>query len=126
MLQGDRFLVSPMFIAVRMADSNMIRCLHSLGASVNAVDGEKFPPLVIAVASGRDDIVMTLHDCGADMTVVNEGIAFSARTGNVTMIETLCTLGMDPTRPLSTGETPMLIAAYYGHVECIAARSSSR
>lgn len=104
---------------------DIVILLASNGAQLNIRNNHGFSPLSLAQRRGDAEIVAALTRAGAreertytslsdDATLIK-----AARIGDLQKVENLLRLGASPDVPDDAGVTPLLSAAYEGHLEVI-------
>ena len=125
-LLGGKKLSQARIDAVLLDDIAQVQELLASGANPNATDENGVPALIIAVSRRQKHIVSALLAKGAapDVTYTDaEGqynaapvVVFCAANGDAEILTLLLKYGVDVNSTDATGMTPLMCAAFMGHV----------
>jgi ankyrin repeat protein/serine/threonine protein kinase len=115
---------TPLHAAVRCGWPKVVELLVEKGANVNAKDGQKKTPLLIACALGRAEVVQVLLgargvnvECAGDQGVVPLHVAAHEGWGGV--VELLVAKGAKVNAKDFKQRTPLLLASFRGHANVV-------
>ena len=115
---------SLLHIAAAAGHNQIVRILAGVNPSVSGVnngDEEGWTPLHSAVSSGRADVVETLLQAGADVSMANKGgrtaLHYAASKGRFKIAQALISHGAKVNRKDKVRCTPLHRAASTGHPE---------
>ncbi|GIX32281.1 MAG: hypothetical protein KatS3mg125_0237 [Lysobacterales bacterium] len=112
---------SDMIAAARAGEIEALECLHRLGLSVEACDGQGASALLHAAGLGREAAVAWLLKHGADPNRLSENGASplsAAIVGrSLPVLRRLLEAGADPERELAGGASALFVAAALGEAD---------
>ncbi|PFX12763.1 serine/threonine-protein phosphatase 6 regulatory ankyrin repeat subunit B-like [Stylophora pistillata] len=118
---------NPLHAAAQCGHAAIIEKLLFHGAGmINSKDNDGNSPLRIATTSGKREAVQFLLDAGADLSVNMKNrfdtslLHAAAKGGDVEIIKTMLSRGLDANSKDSDGRTPLMIAELNGKTEAVA------
>jgi ankyrin repeat protein len=112
---------TPLALAIRHGDSEIVRKLLDLGAEIEGADSEPWSSLEYAVLNNRLDVARLLLERGADINYVDKAgytpllLAASIDFGDTAMIDLLLQAGARVDAKSPAGKTALDLAREYRH-----------
>lgn len=114
---------TPLIIAARHGQGEVVKLLLSRGAEVDAMNLQGATGLSRAAEAGHDQVVKLLLAAGADVERKNQDgltpLALACSQGNLKIAELLLDEGASVKARTNDGETPLSLAAASGHSEMV-------
>lgn len=111
---GD--LSGPLVDAAFRGQADVVERLLAAGAPVNAVNSGGNTALIGAAWGGRDAVLATLIDRGADLAASGpKALEFAANAGHASIVQLLAQSGVPVDGRNDFGWTPLMMAAWQGH-----------
>ena len=122
LMEGQR--ETPLMLAARYNDVDVVEFLIERGASLEAQDIEYLSPIHHAVAGGKMSNVLRLIELGAKVSKENleytSPVHLAAECGHTDIVRLLLEHGADATKSVAySGTTPIMLAAEKGHLETL-------
>lgn len=118
--------ISPLYIAARRGDVEIVEILIASGADLDATDPSGRTALVAALTRRNHDVVRTLIAAGADVNLAERSpgrgplmLVIDEAPSSLSMT-LLLEAGADINQPDGRGETPLAAAAFMGETEAAA------
>ncbi|KTD60528.1 ankyrin repeat domain-containing protein [Legionella shakespearei] len=115
--------LSPLELAVRTGNIDMIRVLKILDVNLDVLDGADDTPIGLAIHMNKLPVISVLHELGADISQRDKnGLSptdHAARNGNSAALKLLKELGADINEAGPSGATPSFVAAEQGRADSI-------
>lgn len=110
--------VTPMYLAVRQSNEEMVDLLLKAGIAADAPCYGTMPPLCVVGQNGDLKIARLLIDSGADVNAWREKPLFAAATkGHTALVKLLLASGADPDAPKPDSWTALHAAMVSAHPE---------
>jgi ankyrin repeat protein len=115
--------LSPLELAVRSGNIDMIRVLKDLNVDLNVLDGSEDTPMSLAVDMDKLTVIRALHELGVDFSKRDKN-GFSAtdhavQNANIPALKLLKQLGADVNQRGPSGATSAFVAAENGRADSI-------
>lgn len=116
--------ITPLQLAIRNADTEMVRLLIKYGADVNRDYTNGLTPVMLAARSGNTDILRLLIEAGADISKIltrtgDTALIMAASAGYKECVEMLIDAGADINLKNDDGMSAIMGAAAYGHTQVL-------
>ncbi|MCA7010145.1 ankyrin repeat domain-containing protein [Wolbachia endosymbiont of Tribolium confusum] len=117
---------TPLHLAIKKGNENVVKALLDKGADVNLRDKDRKTPLHLAIEKGNENVVKALLDKGADVNLRDESestpLCRAAKKGKMEIVEALLAKGPNCIDlPDIDGHTPLYIAADNNHHKVVRA-----
>jgi ankyrin repeat protein len=119
----DEWHTSPLALAARAGQEELVRELLLHGANPNVTGADGYTPLGAAAQSGQAGVVRSLLKAGARRDAPGatgqSPLHLACAAGRLTVIDALLRAGADPALPNTHGQHGLDVAAYHGQAAAL-------